>query len=249
MNELIKVEDRNIGDGQVQAINARELHAFLGVKSEFRNWIKNRIDDFGFIDEQDFAMVGKNLPGGGRQTDYYVTLDMAKELAMVERNEKGKQARQYFIECERRAKSNVVDIHSALANPTHLRGMLLAYTEKVLALEAKVQEQAPKAQFHDAVAEAINCQSVQEVAKVLGTGQNRLFRFLRQEGLLMPNNLPYQQHIDAGYFRVVERQYNDRLGESHTYTRTLVTGKGLTFIQQRLTEKRALEKESSEEMV
>lgn len=69
---------------------------------------------------------------------------------------------------------------------------------------------------------------------MLGTGQNRLFRFLREVGLLMPNNLPYQQHINAGYFRVVERQYNDRLGESHTYTRTLVTGKGLAFIQRRL---------------
>jgi len=91
-----------------------------------------------------------------------------------------------------------------------------------------------EAQFHDAVAEAINCQSVQDVAKVLGTRQNRLFRFLRQEGLLMPNNLPYQQHIDAEYFRVVERQYNEGWARVIPYTRTLVTGKGLAFIQRRL---------------
>lgn len=231
MNELIKVEDRPIGGDQVQTINARELHAFLESKQEFANWIRARVEQYAFIEGADFT-VDKFVNGRATQIDYHVS--MAKELAMVERNEKGKQARQYFIECEKRAKSNVVDIHSALADPTHLRGMLLAYTEKVLALEAKVQEQTPKAQFHDAVAEAINCQSVQEVAKVLGTGQNRLFKFLREAGLLMPNNLPYQQHIDAGYFRVVERQYNDRLGESHTYTRTLVTGKGLAFIQKRL---------------
>ncbi|EHM8810407.1 TPA: phage antirepressor KilAC domain-containing protein [Klebsiella pneumoniae] len=133
-----------------------------------------------------------------------------------------------------RVKEAVSDLHAALADPAKLRTVLLAYTEKVMALEAKVQEQAPKAQFHDAVAEAINCQSVQEIAKVLGTGPNRLFKFLRDEGLLMRNNLPYQQHLDAGHFRVVEKQYNDGRGESHTYTRTLVTGKGLAYIQRRI---------------
>ena len=153
---------------------------------------------------------------------------------MVENNNKGKQARLYFIECERRAKANVIDITTALDDPAKLRTVLLAYTEKVMALEAKVQEQAPKAQFHDAVAEAINCQSVQEIAKVLGTGPNRLFKFLRDEGLLMRDNLPSQQHLDTGYFRVVEKQYNDGRGDSHTYTRTLVTGKGLAYIQTRL---------------
>lgn len=128
----------------------------------------------------------------------------------------------------------VSDLHAALADPAKLRTALLSYTERVMVLEAKVQEQAPKAQFHDAVAEAINCQSVQEIAKVLGTGPNRLFKFLREEGLLMRDNLPYQQYLDAGYFRVVEKQYNDGRGESHTYTRTLVTGKWLAYIQKRL---------------
>lgn len=98
----------------VQTVNARDLHAFLQVKSEFRNWIKNRVEDFGFIENQDFVTVGKNLPGGGRQTDYFITIDMAKELSMVERNEQGKRARQYFIECERRAKD------PAARYPSHL---------------------------------------------------------------------------------------------------------------------------------
>ena len=100
--------------------------------------------------------------------------------------------------------------------------------------EAQLAIAAPKAQFHDAVSEAINCQSVQEIAKVLGTGPNRLFKTLRDEGLLMRDNMPYQQYLDAGYFRVVEKQYNDGRGESYTYTRTLVTGKGLAYIQKRL---------------
>ena len=241
MNELIQVAERQIGDGAIQTVNARDLHAFLGSKRQFADWISERIQKYGFVENQDFVIASQNCDakspgqrGGHNKKEFFLTLDMAKELAMVENNNKGKQARQYFIECERRAKANVIDITTALADPAKLRTALLAYTEKVMVLEAKVLEQAPKAQFHDAVAEAINCQSVQEIAKVLGTGPNRLFKFLRDEGLLMRDNLPYQQHLDAGYFRVVEKQYNDGRGESYTYTRTLVTGKGLAYIQKRL---------------
>ena len=237
MNELIQVAERQIGDVAIQTVNARDLHAFLEVGKVFAAWIQERIEQYGFIEHHDFVVFsdsGNNPKGGRPAKEYAISLDMAKELAMVERNNKGKQARQYFIECERRAKANVIDLTTALADPAKLRTALLAYTEKVMVLEAKVQEQAPKAHFHDAVVEAINCQSVQEIAKVLGTGPIRLFRFLRDEGLLMRGNLPYQQHLDAGYFRVVEKQYNDGRGESHTYTRTLVTGKGLAYIQKRL---------------
>ncbi|MDD3676035.1 phage antirepressor KilAC domain-containing protein [Thauera propionica] len=247
MNELIKVADRQIGDSTIQTVNARDLHAFLEVGKVFAAWIQERIAQYGFVENHDYVVtVSKTgIRQNVIQKDYYLSLDMAKELAMVERNEKGKQARLYFIECERRAKANVIDLATALNDPAKLRTVLLSYTEKVMALEAKVQEQAPKAQFHDAVAEAINCQSIQEIAKVLGTGPNRLFKFLRDEGLLMRNNLPYQQYLDAGYFRVIERQYNDGRGESHTYTRTLVTGKGLAYIQKRLRSQNAFMHEAT----
>ena len=242
MNELIQVAERQISDGTIQTVNARDLHAFLEVGKDFSTWIKGRIEQYSFVEHHDYVtaknlrppVLGSTKARAQIAIDYHLSLDMAKELAMVERNDKGKQARLYFIECERRAKANVIDLTTALADPAKLRTVLLAYTEKVMALEAKVQEQAPKAQFHDAVSEAINCQSIQEIAKVLGTGPNRLFKFLRDDGLLMRNNLPYQQPLDAGYFRVVEKQYNDGRGESHTYTRTLVTGKGLAYIQKRL---------------
>ena len=233
MNEIIIVAERQIGGEAVQTVNARDLHAFLVSKQDFSTWIKARVDQYGFCDGRDFTLH-KFVDGRATVIDYYLTLDMAKELAMVERNEKGKQARQYFIECERRAKSGAIDINAVMSDPATLRTALLAYTEKVMTLEAKVQEQTPKVQFHDAVADAINCQSVQEIAKVLRTGPNRLFQFLREAGVLMRNNLPYQQYIDAGHFRVVEGQYLDHQGESRTYARTLVTGKGLTFIQRRM---------------
>ncbi|MDR2205836.1 MAG: antA/AntB antirepressor family protein [Flavobacteriaceae bacterium] len=96
-NELIKITEQN---GK-QAVNARELHAFLGSKRDFSNWIKDRIKKYGFIENQDFAVFdnfGENPTGGRPQKEYALTLDMAKELSMVENNDKGKIARQYFIQ-------------------------------------------------------------------------------------------------------------------------------------------------------
>lgn len=125
------------------------------------------------------------------------------------------------------------DPHTMLGDPACLRGLLLEYTERVIALEKTVRAQAPKVEFHDAVADAENCQTIRDVAKVLGTGQNRLFGFLRNRGILMNNNAPYQRYVDAGYFRVVERVHKKR-GAPEVYTKTLVTGKGLAYLQRRL---------------
>lgn len=102
MNELIKINP------DTKAVSARELYVFLEIQSKFADWIKNRIAKYGFIENQDFVTIegfSKNLEKGGRpEIDYALTLDCAKELAMVEGNEKGKQARQYFIECEKALK-------------------------------------------------------------------------------------------------------------------------------------------------
>ena len=107
MNELIKLNEQTINNEMVQTVNARELHVFLESRQEFTNWIKNRIEKYGFIKDSDFLIILSKTPNGGRPSqEYYITLDMAKELAMVERNDKGKQARQYFIECEKQLKSS-----------------------------------------------------------------------------------------------------------------------------------------------
>lgn len=115
MNDLIHISNGEISGVAVQTVNARELHAFLAVGKDFTNWIKDRIEAYGFAEGRDFT-TGESLSTPDlasakarpqMRKDYHLTLDMAKELAMVERNEKGKQARQYFIECERQAKSVV----------------------------------------------------------------------------------------------------------------------------------------------
>lgn len=109
MNELIRINKSAMEGQQVNTVNARDLHEFLEIGKVFGAWITERIDQFEFVENQDFVVVsenGKNPKGGRPAKEYHLTLDMAKELSMVERNEKGKQARRYFIECEQRLHSN-----------------------------------------------------------------------------------------------------------------------------------------------
>lgn len=98
----------------------------------------------------------------------------------------------------------------------------------------QLKAQAPKVAFAEAVGAAPDLQSVGDVAKALGTGERRLFAFMRDNGILMVNNLPFQAHLEAGRFRVVERPWKDAEGADRIRLQTMVTGKGVTFLQQRL---------------
>ncbi|EKC9552024.1 antA/AntB antirepressor family protein [Campylobacter jejuni] len=95
--------DKTIG-AEINSANAREIFQFLNSLQDYSNWIKNRISHYNFIENQDYIIEIVYTKGRPRK-EYYVTLDMAKELCMVENNEKGRQARRYFIECEKRLKN------------------------------------------------------------------------------------------------------------------------------------------------
>jgi anti-repressor protein len=227
---------RQIGAETVQSVDGRDLHAFLGVATPFKDWIARRVEDFGFEDGTDFCTFLSESTGGRPGREYAVAIDMAKELAMVERSAKGKRVRQYFIECERRAKSAEPPPNFAIPQNFADALQLAADQQRQIAMqETAIAAMQPKAAFHDAVAETVNTQDMNTVAKVLGTGRTRLFARLRQRSILMESNLPYQQYVDAGYFRVVElRPWKDAQGNSHAAYKTVVTGKGLTFLQRLL---------------
>ena len=109
MTQLIPLHSQTIDGNAVETVSARELHAFLGSKRQFTDWIKIRIGDYDFVENQDFVCVSQKNEtqradgqiGVSVSNEYFVSVGMAKELAMVENNEKGKQARKYFIECEK----------------------------------------------------------------------------------------------------------------------------------------------------
>lgn len=115
LHQIIPITQGNIGNHITPMVSAKRLHAFLGVGRDFTNWIKGRISQYGFTTGVDYIIVEslsapKRASAKSRQQmehDYLITIDMGKELAMVERNEKGRQVRRYFITCEQQAKMRV----------------------------------------------------------------------------------------------------------------------------------------------
>lgn len=115
-SNLIPVFNGLIQNQPVQLCNARELHTFLDIGKDYSTWIKNRINEYGFIQDEDYFVITERTNGRPRK-EYHITLDMGKELGMVERNERGRQIRQYFIRCERTLKALQQPQQLALPEP------------------------------------------------------------------------------------------------------------------------------------
>ena len=197
MTELIPITAATIGGEEVNAVNACELHASLGNKDAFAHWIKDRIEQFGFLEGQDFVTFWENSQKGRPRKEYVVSIGMAKELCMVERNEKGKQVRLYFIECEKIAKQK-----TALALPedyaTALRA-LADQVDKTKQLEAKVKEDAPKVDYYDQLQDAPGKITFTRFAKLIGIQRKRLIDWLRVNRYIYGvSNTPYQNRIEQG---------------------------------------------------
>ncbi|HFE4632374.1 TPA: antA/AntB antirepressor family protein [Escherichia coli] len=139
--QLIPVFNGTIANETTLLVNARDLHTFLGVGKRFASWITERIAEYGFVENQDYILVSPNREikgrGGDRRSkDYHLTLDTAKETAMVERNEKGRQIRRYFIECEKRLRQQETKVEKVLS------GFMPAIMEAIK-LEDKKEYSAP----------------------------------------------------------------------------------------------------------
>ncbi|EPM6854519.1 antA/AntB antirepressor family protein [Campylobacter coli] len=136
--------DKTIG-AEINSANAREIFQFLNSEQEYANWIKNRISHYNFIENQDYIIELVYTKGRPRK-EYYVTLDMAKELCMVENNEKGRQARRYFIECEKRLKNleqekmQKLAFHQSLGYKSQLAQQKEKYENKIKALKYDLEK-------------------------------------------------------------------------------------------------------------
>jgi phage anti-repressor protein len=116
MGGLIKFPEIHRKDDGLNTVNARDLWEFLGVQTRFNDWVKVRVEECQFIEGADYATITENLVNGGRRIEYHLTLEAAKHFSMMERSEKGKQARQYFIDCEKKLKSAANDLQVIMVN-------------------------------------------------------------------------------------------------------------------------------------
>lgn len=232
MAEILKVK---VNINQEQTVSGRELHMFLGIETRYDTWF-NRMLQYGFEEGRDFCSKMSESTGGRPSTDHIMKLDMAKELCMLARNEKGKQARQYFLEVEREWNSP----EKVMARALMLAEAKLNEVKAFAAEQTKQLEAAqPKVIFADAVATAQTSILIGDLAKILkqngvNTGQKRLFEWMRQNGYLIKRkgadyNSPTQRAMEQGLFEIKETSValpDDGVKITRT---TKVTGKGQIY--------------------
>ena len=237
MNDLIKV---NYTESEQPTVSGRELHEALGVETPYHKWFP-RMAEYGFTENEDYITMDKNVRRSDGtimpqiQHDHQLTIPMAKEICMIQRSEKGKQFRQYFIEIENRW--NTPEAVMARALQMANRKIDEIKNANVL-LEQKIEADKPKVIFADSVSAAKTSILVGDLAKLIkqngiNIGQNRLFEWLRDNGYLIKGgsskNMPTQKAADMGLFEVKESTVNNPDGSVRVTKTTKVTGKGQVY--------------------
>jgi len=220
MNELIKVTYKN----ETPTVSGRELHEFLSIGTEYVKWF-DRMCEYGFIEGTDYSPFLTNrsdgLPGKPK-TDHWLTIPMAKEICMLQRNERGKMARQYFIRVEEAWNTPEQVMARALK---FANNKIISLQQGNMLLAKEIQRQKPDVYFANAVKASEGTVSVSDLAKIMNQrgfdiGRDRLFDLLRQEGYLekstYEHNKPTQKSMDLGVLQYSAYPHIDRLGIKRT---------------------------------
>lgn len=237
MNELLKINY----EAEQPTVSARDLHEALEINTRFNDWF-SRMAEYGFENGVDFNLLKneKVRLEGNREVkrdimDYQISVDMAKQICMIQRSEKGKQYRQYFI-----------DLEKAWNTPEQIFARALKMADQKIeklketntGLLEDVERMRPKEIFADAVKASDSSILIGDLAKILrqngvDTGQKRLFEQLRNEGYLMKTgssrNMPTQRYVADGLFQIKETVISNPDGSVRMTKTTKVTGKGQQY--------------------
>ena len=232
MNEIIKIDNDN-------KVSGRELHDFLEVGRDFTTWMKQMIG-YGFSEHTDYETcspnLGSEIHGGQNKVDYRMTIDMAKEICMLQRTDRGKQARQYFIECEKRLKGQEqpVTLEQQMAQGLLAAQKLLDTTRLELAQSKQIiNELQPKASYYDLILQSKSLMSVSKIAKDFGKSAVWLNRKLEEKKIQYSQGgvwLLYQKYAEKGYTQSTTHAIDDE----HSKLLTKWTQKGRLFIYELL---------------
>lgn len=230
MNVLIPINY----DGEQPTVSARGLHEKLHIETPFKKWI-DRMCEYGFEEFKDFWTKMSESTGGRPSTEYDLSIDMAKQICMIQRSPEGKQIRQYFI-----------DLEKAWNTPEQIMARALKMADKTIeslkadneALIEDVQRMKPKEIFADAVSASHTSILIGELAKLLKqngveTGRRRLFTWMRDNGYLIKSgsskNMPTQKSMEMGLLEIKEGSYINGAGVNVTTKTPKVTGKGQQY--------------------
>lgn len=230
MNTLIAINSNS----DRLTVMGRDLHEGLEIKTPYTQWF-DRMKEYGFRENTDYVLASQicetNNPKNPYTTiaDHQITLEMAKEICMIQRSEKGKKYRRYFLKLEK-------DWNSP--EKVMARALKIA-DKKIHMLEMKMEQNRPKVLFADAVSVSEGAILIGELAKILkgngvNIGQNRLFEWMREKGFLMKRkgsdyNMPTQKAMEMGLFQVKETVFTHSDGHVTTSKTTKVTGKGQRY--------------------
>ncbi|HBM3505986.1 TPA: phage antirepressor KilAC domain-containing protein [Listeria innocua] len=247
-NEMLPVLENEKGE---KFVDARMLHEKLLVNTRFNDWISRMIGNYGYENGLDFYST-LSKTNGRPSTNYFLTLDTAKELAMVQNNEMGRAIRKYFIEVEKQARKLATEYPTfsyMIEDPVaRAKKWIEEQQEKQEALK-QLEEQKPKVVFAEAVQTSENTILVKDLATILkqkglDIGQNRLFEWLRGSGYLLNKgayyNKPSQKAMNLGLFEQKTHIHTDRNGLMVTTYTPRVTGKGQVYLLNKLLEEHGL---------
>ena len=229
--------------GGKAVVSAWELYEQLQVNTRFNDWFK-RMVEYGFIENQDFALVTQKRVTNNPKNpytvfnDYAITIEMAKEICMIQRTPIGKQCRNYFIECERKLKETggfaIPQTYSqALALAAQQAEQIERQQKQLAAQNQQLTEQKPKVEFYDAAMSSKDTKSLQVVAKTIGipnVGRTIVFRILREKKILDSKNQPNQKYVNDGYFKLIQVTKPIK-GKIRLFTQTVVFPSGMEFVR------------------
>ena len=256
MEEIIKITDR---DGQ-RVVNARELHQFLESKQDFSTWIKSRIEKYDFVESQDFVTApqkyGTANGGYSTRTEYALTIDMAKELSMVENNERGRMARKYFIECEKIAKEKqsfclpqtfaealrlAADQQEQIETQTkqieEQQKTIQQSAQEIVALSDTITQMQPKVSYYDKILASKETLTVTQVAQDYGMSAKAFNILLRNFGIQHKVNgqwILYAKYLQQGYVHSKSVEIVRHDGQRETKNNTEWLQKGRLFLYEEL---------------